>query len=716
MPLYQYNNKYYNVPDSESKAFLKRKPGAILIPDRNAPLTRFDQGVKQGWNQMMGGLKVVVGETDANRAANWSKASELLENEKDSLNTYDYKKAWQKNRQQKVKEYSAAVKEEREKAKAEGRKFKEIEKVSQLAKIIQPNFPTPEEYLLLEKALKDSGGDYEKTKNYIQQKAATPTFGDKWIQEGSAQIEKNSRKTTGAAWAGNFIPQMAIPAAAMAMSIFPQTRAASKQVGKIGMGILAASEAGGAMADAEKYAAMNPDENVTRDDILLSGALAASTEVLTEYIPFRRYMTLSKATQKRIGKEVSKGVLKNTIENKAAKKELNKAFENARKSLTGAKGMAVNYGKDITAEAMSEFSAEAIGTLIPTIYANQKDYPAISDILKNGWEGAKGGVFMGVFLGGASTAIRNAGNNARRRQQGVVTLAETKDGIFELIGEKQDTFTAMDSSGEIKDIPKPNVLNVQEYSPEEFKNGIKQHERDRTQEAAAEIEKEALRKANKSTGTLMSAKIAGKEYRVKEGKIVKDENGNIDYTRSDKQIYIDEIDDAGNVTTKVIPIQSVESITNDIPVKKVVTQAFDKMKQQDDALEKEMDSMDAQNFKAGDRVYIDPLGNGIAELVTITSVNDDGTYGVKDDDGREDVIPSTKTKNPENFRPIDNGDQVAYSDNEGKRKTGTVTDAYGLRGQDGGGMIAVGNDVVPLTNIIGRIEPKTPSPKPPWNK
>jgi hypothetical protein len=83
----------------------------------------------------------------------------------------------------------------------------------------------------------------------------------------------------------------------------------------------------------------------------------------------------------------------------------------------------MEFAKDITEEAASEFVAEFGNALIPIIYSNPELYPTLLQAVENGWEGAKGGLFMGTFLGSGSKLASYYTHDKRRKQQGFVVLA-----------------------------------------------------------------------------------------------------------------------------------------------------------------------------------------------------------------------------------------------------------------------------------------------------
>ena len=114
----------------------------------------------------------------------------------------------------------------------------------------------------------------------------------------------------------------------------------------------------------------------------------------------------------------------------------------------------------------------------------EEDYPTLSEVLKSGWEGAKGGMFMGAFLGGANRAVGHHFNRKRRQEQGYVDLAETKDGnVVEILGQKvkefedgttEYSYSVLMPDGSLnEDMPSSDIVEKARITTEEFENGIK---------------------------------------------------------------------------------------------------------------------------------------------------------------------------------------------------------------------------------------------------
>jgi len=103
------------------------------------------------------------------------------------------------------------------------------------------------------------------------------------------------------------------------------------------------------------------------------------------------------------------------------------------------------------------------------IYQNPDDYPTLYEVFENGWEGAKGGIFMGAILGGASSTVGHYQNRARRKHQGKIMLADTQDGVLEVLGNIDgDKYMAVDGDGRPREITRDMVNDFQVVPFDEF--------------------------------------------------------------------------------------------------------------------------------------------------------------------------------------------------------------------------------------------------------
>ncbi len=332
-------------------------------------------------------------------------------------------------------------------------------------------------YRLVEEALKKGGGDPGKAKEYLSGKQGEKTWGDRAEERGTEELGKLKQPKGFAGWVGNLVPQMVPNALAIAASVHPTTRPLSRPLGALGMGMLSTASGGHAIADARQYAKDN-DMDIPESDVVKAGLLATAIEVGTEMIPFSRYMSgAAKTVRRRLGKQVSEEILSN----KKAVKEVNDLLNRAAKNIPGSLGKktAVEWAKDLTAESLSEFAAESLDTLVPTLYANREDYPELSAIIANGFEGAKAGLFMGAFLGTGSRLANTYVQNQRRKEQGNVTFADTGKGVVEILGQRGDNFVVLNQNGEVTDIPKDAITDVATVDWAEFKeyaDGLKKGE------------------------------------------------------------------------------------------------------------------------------------------------------------------------------------------------------------------------------------------------
>lgn len=320
----------------------------------------------------------------------------------------------------------------------------------------------------IQEALTQANGDVEKAYNLLGEQSAKETWGDETSREAREAVREFKPTEGAAAWVGNMVPQMVGNAAAIAASVSPYTRWLARPLGAANMGLLTASSSGSAMAEAREYAEQT-GVPVSEGDVLRVGAISGAIEAGTEMLPYNRFFGgIQNFTAKKLGKEVT-----NTIAgNPAARRELSSLLRDAGSDLS-TKLFTKEAGKkllgDVSIEGFSEFLAEGGGTLVPMIYQNPEDYPTLYEVLENGWEGAKGGIFMGSILGGASSTIGHYLNRARRKQQGKVMLADTKDGVLEVVGQTgEGQYMAVDGEGMPHEITRDMVNDFQVVDFQEF--------------------------------------------------------------------------------------------------------------------------------------------------------------------------------------------------------------------------------------------------------
>ena len=199
---------------------------------------------------------------------------------------------------------------------------------------------------------------------------------------------------------------------------------------------------------------------------------------------------------------------------------------------------------------------------------------------------------------------------------------------------------------------------------------------------------------NESTGTLMSANIGGKEAQVMKGNIVQQEDGTIDYDRSDKEIYyVNPETGKKEVTT----IQNVESVIDNIGREEAISRTVMPIIEQENQTEADLQTLDEKGFKDGEEVFEDPFGNGIASKVTITGFDGAGKVVIEDDEGITRMVSPSTLKRPGEIVPVDNGSRVRYRDpKDGSIREGVVNDLSQLSA----GVVAVDNTVVPVTEVL----------------
>jgi hypothetical protein len=233
--------------------------------------------------------------------------------------------------------------------------------------------------------------------------------------------------------------------------------------------------------------------------------------------------------------------------------------------------------------------------------------------------------------------------------------------------------------------------------------GYKKFRRDGLEDALRikedRIKKDVDANLNETTGTLLTVKWGDGQdavpVRVKKGLMLK-EDGTIDYGNSSNEVYIVDGNGETHVVSANVLSDVIENTGRDEAAARIVSQIRNRV----EMTERMRDMAEEQNLNLNDKVYIDPLGNGIADEVTVTRINDDGTYDVTDRNGnvQKNISPELVKLKDGKFRPIAGEDEVVYM-KDGKRVTGRVTDASGM--QDAG-YISIGDDTVPVTDVVGR--------------
>ncbi|WP_294477058.1 LPD38 domain-containing protein [uncultured Bacteroides sp.] len=335
----------------------------------------------------------------------------------------------------------------------------------------------------IQEALTQANGDVEKAYTLLGEQSAKETWGDKTSREAREAMREFKPTEGTAAWVGNIVPQMIGNVAGIAASVSPWTRWLARPLGVANLGMLTASSSGSAMADAREYAEQT-GKQVSEGDVLRVGAISGTIEAGTEMLPYGRFFGgIHNSVAKKLGKEVTNAIAGNP----AARRELSSLLRDAGSELS-TKLFTKEAGKrfigDVSIEGFSEFLAEGGGTLVPMIYQNPEDYPTLYEVLQNGWEGAKAGIFMGSILGGASSTIGHYQNRARRKQQGKMMLADTKDGVLEVVGQTgEDKYMAVDGKGMPHEITRDMVNDFEVVDFQEFDTYCKAQTEENLQKA-----------------------------------------------------------------------------------------------------------------------------------------------------------------------------------------------------------------------------------------
>lgn len=327
---------------------------------------------------------------------------------------------------------------------------------------------------LIREAIQEAGGDMDKAKRILSERAADKSWGDSMME--SAKEGMNAMKPTKGfgAWVGNLVPQMIPSAAAIALSFVTKNPKYAQMVGGIGMGGMTASTAGQSMKEAR-------DAGATNGEVWAVGIADGVIEYATEKLPFDNYTRkLFNGVKHKVGGEMAE--VANYVSS-PGRAELEELLTKANKKLGGRLFNGKNvkdYLASIAEEGLSEFTAEALQTITPMIYENPENYPVLTDILSSGWEGAKAGLFMGSVLGGASKIAEHRQQRARRQEQGFVDVAQVHlqdekgsavDDVVEVVGkDKESGDLQVLHEGVLKSVKKDDVVEEHRFSFEEFDN------------------------------------------------------------------------------------------------------------------------------------------------------------------------------------------------------------------------------------------------------
>jgi hypothetical protein len=321
----------------------------------------------------------------------------------------------------------------------------------------------------IREALGEAGGDVDKARSILEQRAQEMSYGDEQIAEAAEKFADVKPTEGFGAWVGSNVVQMIPSASALIVGAVTKSPAAAKAIGMIGMGGMTAATAGTSMYEARQAGA-------TDAETWKVGITDGMIEYLTEKLPFDRY------TSRIMGKvkgEVAQDLFSALRTNKATRTELEKLLVKANERLGGrlfSKKNLKDYVADMLAEGASEFSAEALQTMTSMMYENPEDYPTINEILTNGWEGAKAGFFMGAVLGGASKTMEHTQNRKRRMDKGSVDVAlvDFGDGekdVAEVVEYDASSNTAVVlHDGSFEKVSGDAIADGYRFSYEEFEN------------------------------------------------------------------------------------------------------------------------------------------------------------------------------------------------------------------------------------------------------
>ncbi|MGN0875365.1 MAG: hypothetical protein ACI4OZ_09285, partial [Akkermansia sp.] len=333
---------------------------------------------------------------------------------------------------------------------------------------------------VLREALEATGYDLEKAKEWLEEKGGREFgLGDRLVMEAKGEIDR-ARPTEGfAAWAGNLAPQMVPSAVGMAVGALTKNQALVRAVGAAGLSSAALSTAGLSMQEARAHGATNGQTWAV-------GLADAAIECVTEKIPFDRYTKrLVSGGKRRVARQMADAV---SVAGSPAQKELGRLLEEASGKLGGRllSGRNVKeFMADVAAEGASEFVAEALETVTPMVYLKPEEYPALSEILENGFEGMKGGLFMGSVLGGLSHVARRSQERSRWKEQGGVYAGRTAGGdVVEIVGhDKERGVFSVLRDGVVSEVAKDDMEAAQWFGYDEFMSGMLQRDADAGYEA-----------------------------------------------------------------------------------------------------------------------------------------------------------------------------------------------------------------------------------------
>ena len=334
---------------------------------------------------------------------------------------------------------------------------------------------------LYSSAIEEANGNLEKAKQILAKKAAEDkSLGDRMIESAEEDFAEIRPSEGFAGYLGRLTTQMIPNAAAITLAALSRGKSAkasswlmglSKATGTLGMATLTASSGGYALKEAR-------DKGATNAEAAAATLTAMGIEAITEMIPYDTYTKgIYNSIKTKVRKDLQREVLQDA--SSAGRREFQKLLEEANKKLGGklfsGKSFTSWLGQTAT-EGVSEFLAEGLGVMVPMIYEDPKEYPTLSEILRSGWEGAKAGLLMGAFLGGASQATFHSLNKDRRKQQGYVNIAQVDFGngdvdVAEIVGKNEETGKYVVVRGsETEEVNRDQIIFNKHFTYNEFES------------------------------------------------------------------------------------------------------------------------------------------------------------------------------------------------------------------------------------------------------
>ena len=275
---------------------------------------------------------------------------------------------------------------------------------------------------LIDKTLRESGGDVEEARLRLSGRATSPLWYEREIARASEGIEANSMPTKGAAaWLGN-MTVLAVPTlAGVAASAYTGNPQIAVWTGKTLGAMFGAQAAGGALYQAKKAGAT--------DSQAWSAAFAgAGIMYLTQQIPFNKFASrmfegqtgaIASSLAEAIGKKGSPAAV-----------EMENLFKEAQKRLGGSVLSKTNWNgflPQVASSTASFATMTALEEMVPILYENPQAYPTLTEIFKAGLKGAEDGLVMGVLMGSASALASRNANIRRWEDNGGLYFAEMEN-------------------------------------------------------------------------------------------------------------------------------------------------------------------------------------------------------------------------------------------------------------------------------------------------